>query len=383
MPVYWIWFARLKGMDLLTKHRLLEHYGDPESVFRNGEVKGEKDLTEAFQIYERCLKGDIRVLTFGDRDYPRRLRYMEDPPLVLYCKGNLPDWDAMPAIGIVGTRQASSYGLQTAYLMGSQIAACGGLVVSGAAAGVDAKSMEGALDTGKPAVGVLGCAIDQVYPAANRTLYRRTQEMGCLLSEYAPGSRTYSSSFLQRNRIISGLSQGVLIVEAPAKSGALNTARHAMTQGRDLFVVPGNVGVESCAGSNALLQEGAYPALSGWDVVKHYESLYPAVKNQPAVPVLPESPPKEMAKIPEPKPVPVKKAIDNGKESTYSVINKRPANLTDQESGVFDLLTVEPQLIDTILDASDLPSGRAQSILTRLVIKGLAVQHPDGRVSRK
>jgi DNA processing protein len=237
-------------------------------------------------------------------------------------------------------------------------------------------------------VGVLGGGVDVVYPAKNRTLYRRAEENGCLISEYPPGHRPYPWNFLHRNRIISGISDGVLVVEAPEKSGALNTARHAVSQGRDLFVVPGNLGVDTCAGSNLLLQEGAYAALSGWDVVKHYAPLYPgAVENRPVTlqknlskvaqrQVMPEKGEKKKADTSQ-------NVIDNLDKSTYSVINKRPSNLSDQENGVFALLSETPQLIDSILDASDLPSGTVQSILTRLAIKGLVTQYPDGRICKK
>ena len=394
LPVYWIWFAELRGLSLFAKRQLLEAFHDPEELYRSegkglsAEILEQKDLTEAAKIYDQCRSKNIRILTYGDAAYPERLRNIEDPPMVLYYKGTLPRWQAQPVIGVVGTRKASPYGLQTAHLLSSQIAACGGLVVSGAATGIDALSMEGALDAGKPTVGILGGGVDVVYPASNRNLYRRTEENGCLLSEYPPGTRPYPWNFLQRNRIISGVSDGLLVVEAPAKSGALNTARHAFTQGRDLFVVPGNLGVDTCLGSNALLQEGAYAALSGWDVVKHYEMLYPgAVENRPV------SLQKPLAKVAETPIMPEKgenkkkgstqNAIDNLDKSTYSVINKRPENLSDQENAVFALLGDTPQLIDSILDASDLPSGTVQSILTRLVIKGLATQYPDGRVSKK
>ena len=401
MPIYWIWFAELKGISLFGKRQLLETFRDPEELYRADakalpkevtEALQEKDLTEATRIYDQCQRKNIRILTYQDAAYPERLRNIEDPPMVLYYKGTLPQWQAQPVIGVVGTRKASPYGLQTAHLLSSQIAACGGLVVSGVATGIDGLSMEGALDAGKPTVGVLGGGVDVVYPASNRNLYRRTEENGCLLSEYPPEHRPYPWNFLQRNRIISGISDGLLVVEAPAKSGALNTARHAFTQGRDLFVVPGNLGVDSCAGSNALLQEGAFAALSGWDVVKQYENLYPgAVENRPvALRKNPENPlPKVAERVAVPEKEPGKKktasqnSIDNGDKSTYSVINKRPENLSDQENRVLDLLEDTPQLIDSILDASDLPYGTVQSILTRLTIRGLVTQHPDGRISRK
>ena len=397
MQVYWIWFAELKGISLFAKRQLLETFQDPEELYRTeeknlpeelAEALGQKDLTEANRIWQQCREKNICLLTYWDAAYPERLRNIEDPPMVLYYKGVLPNWQAQPVIGVVGTRKASPYGMQTAHLLSAQIAACGGLVVSGVATGIDAISMEGALDAGKPTVGVLGGGVDVVYPTKNRELYRRTEETGCLISQYPPGHRPYPWNFLERNRIISGISDGLLVVEAPEKSGALNTARHAVCQGRDLFVVPGNLGVDTCAGSNLLLQEGAYAALSGWDVVKHYVPLYPgAVENRPVTlqkplpqvaqrPVMPEKGEKKKADTSQ-------NAIDNSGKSTYSVINKRPSNLSDQENGVYALLSDTPQLIDSILDASDLPSGTVQSILTRLAIKGLVTQYPDGRICKK
>lgn len=401
MPIYWIWFANLKGLSLHKKQQLLQTFGEPEELWQAdpqcfpkelAEALEDKDLTQAQQIAAQCSRDNIRILTYGNADYPEKLRNIENPPLVLYCKGTLPAWKAQPVIGVVGTRKASPYGLRTAKLMAAHIGVCGGLVVSGAASGIDTAAMEGALDAEAPVIGVLGGGVDVVYPAANRPLYRRTEEKGCLISEYPPGTRPYPGQFLQRNRIISGLSDGVLVVEAPPKSGALNTARHAFSQGRDMFVVPGNLGVDSCQGSNGLLQEGAYAALSGWDVVKHYAPLYPgAVENRPApmiqrmetsLPRVAEKP-KLPRKQEEQKVSSGKNAIDNWEESTYSVINERPTGLSDREAAVLALLTTDPELIDSILDRTDLPAGVVQTALTRLTLRGLAVQYPDGRISKK
>ena len=401
MPVYWIWFAQLRGVSLWKKRQLLETFRDPEAIYRAStdslpaelaKALQAKDLTEAKKILGKCDSQGICILTYGDGAYPTGLRNIEDPPLVLYYKGTLPNWQAQPVIGVVGTRQASSYGLQVAKRLGSQIAICGGLVVSGAASGIDAAAMEGALEAGYPTVGVLGCSVDMVYPAQNRNLFRNTLLKGCLLSQYPPGSRIYPSNFLQRNRIISGISQGVLVVEAPAQSGALSTARHALTQGRDLFAVPGNLGVATSMGSNILLQEGAYAVLNGWDVVKLYENLYPETvknrlaerkKNNGAAHAKTEEN-QRMAEDDGKKSQPVAKiAIDNKEESTYSVINKRSVSLSDQENAVLELLSHTPQLTDSVMDASDLPSGTVQSILTRLAIKGLVQYYPDGRISKK
>ena len=210
MPVYWIWFAKLKGISLHKKQQLLISFRDPEEIYQADpkafpeelrEALAEKDLTEAIEIYRQCTSRGIGILAYGDSAYPERLRNIEDPPMVLYFKGKLPDWQAQPVIGVVGTRKASPYGLQAAHLLASQIAVCGGLVVSGAATGIDTLSMEGALDVGMPTVGVLGGGVDVVYPASNRNLYHRTEETGCLLSEYPPGSRPFPGNFLHRNRI--------------------------------------------------------------------------------------------------------------------------------------------------------------------------------------
>ena len=397
MPVYWIWFAELKGLRLPAKRQLLETFHDPESIYlaeaktvpaQMADALAQKDLTRARAIHRQCMQENIRILTYGDGEYPERLRNTEDPPMVLYCRGELPDWNAQPVIGVVGTRKASPYGLRTAHLISAQIAACGGLVVSGAAGGIDASAMKGALDAGRPTVGVLGCGVDIVYPASNRKLFHAVEKSGCLISEYPPGHRPYPWNFLERNRIISGVSEGVLVVEAPEKSGALNTARHAFDQGRDLYVVPGNLGVDTCLGSNALLQEGAFAALSGWDVVKHYAFLYPGVvANRPVSLTETAAWEAETGILPEKgedkKPRSSQIVIDNEDKSTYSVINKQPASLSGQENAVFALLSDTPQLTDSILDASDLPSGTVQSILTRLAIKGLVTQYPDGRVCKK
>ena len=401
MPVYWIWFAQLRGISLRNKRQLLESFADPEEIYladlknfpkEMAEALAQKDLTEARKICGQCTDGGIRVLTYAEDAYPERLRNIEDPPMVLYVKGQLPDWQKQPVIAVVGTRKASGYGLQTAHLLGAQIAVCGGLVVSGVATGIDRLSMEGALDGGKPVVGVLGCGVDVVYPAGNRDLYQRIQETGCLLSEFVPGSRPYPGNFLQRNRIISGISDGVLVVEAPERSGALNTAQHGFSQGRDMFAVPGNLGVDTCKGSNGLLQEGAYAVLSGWDVVKHYEPLYPGVvetrlgtlhkQKEAPLPKVAESPVVPAESVQE-RESPAKIAIDNWDKSTYSVINKKPVGLNDQEAAIFDLLSEKPQYPDSIMDAAELPFGTVQSVLTRLAIKGLVSYESDGRIRRK
>ena len=400
MSVYWIWFAQLRGISLFEKHKLLQKFHSPQKLFVAAEAElcmlspkvraalSNPSLDAAERIVNLCRQSRIGILSYADESYPQNLRNIEDPPLILYYKGTLPDWTAQPLIGVVGTRKASPYGLQTTEFLAAQIAACGGMIVSGVAAGIDTVAMEAGLGLGKPVVGVLGCGVDVVYPSSNRTLYRRTEKNGCLLSEYPPGSRPYPGNFLRRNRIISGISQGVLVVEAPERSGALSTARHAFAQGRDVFTVPANLGVESSKGSNGLLHDGAYAVLVGWDVMQHYAPIYPNVVENHPLPA--KMSPEKVAQVPadpnlsavNTQPL-AKNPIDNTQKSTYSVINKQPAGLSKAESDILALLGAEALLIDSILDAANLPYGTVQSILTRLTIQGVVIQHPDGRVSRK
>lgn len=401
MLLYWIWFAQLKKLTCAQKQMLLQYFRDPEELYhsdRSALAKAEditedmldaleaRSLEEAQQILSDCTNKGIRIVTLRDKDYPERLKNIYDPPMVLYCKGNLPNWETVPAIGIVGTRKATAYGMKTAYRFGGQITACGALVVSGAAAGIDAMAMEGALAAGGSTVGVLGCGVDVVYPAKNRRLFEEVAARGCLISEYPPKTEAASWHFPRRNRIISGISNGLLVVEAPQKSGALISARLASQQGREVFAVPGNVDEPACYGSNALLQDYAIAALSGWDVVKEYQSLYPGRISQRDVPAAFEQPVRQsvvnQAKVPK-KEAPDKKSIDNQEKSTYSVVNNPAAALGDQEKTVFGKLGREAVTVDAVIEATGLPAGTVKAILTRLTIKGLVKNHPGGRISRK
>ena len=404
MLLYWIWFAQMSKVSAHMKQVLLQHFRDPEDIYYADEaafmqIPGltedsiaalmEKDLTQARKIVESCEEKGIQVLTYGDRQYPNRLRNIYDPPMVLYFTGILPQWESMPLIGVVGTRKATVYGMTTARRFGSQICACGAMVVSGGATGIDSMAMEGALDAGGPVVCVLGCGVDVVYPAGNKQLFSKVTANGCLISEYPPGVKAISWHFPQRNRIITGMCNGLLVVEAPERSGALNSARHAMEQGRDVFAVPGNVDVETCSGSNALLEE-AIPALSGWHVVRQYEAQYPGKVSRRELPVVAESTQPLVAqqqehpgKVVSKKEVADKKSIDKQEKSTYSVVNNRVSALTEQEQLVFAQIGAESVTVDELIGRTELPPATVKSILTRLTIKGVVRNLPGGRIAVK
>lgn len=418
MLLHWIWLAHRPGVNDRVKLALLRHFRDPEDIFFADDgaydyVEGltqeakdallDKDLTGAEEILEACTREKLHILTYQDAAYPARLKNITDPPVVLYYKGQLPDFDALPLIGVVGTRKASAYGLTTAKRMGYQIGKCGGIVVSGMAYGIDGMAMSGALTAGQMVVGVLGCGADVVYPLSNRALFRDVEEYGCLLSEFPPGYPPAKWTFPKRNRIISGLSNGVLVVEAPEKSGALITARLAAEQGRDVFVVPGNIDMPSFVGSNRLLRDGAIMVSSGWDVVSEYEALYPDKLHREDAPCQVRAYPDEVLRASQPEKIPPKvaqtpaypekkgklkknldkKDIDKCSQTAYSdVYATRPA-LSPDEAAVAAALESGERLVDDVIAETGLTTGKLLAILTMLELKGVIKRLPGKRICLK
>ena len=403
MLIHWIWFSMRSGMNDREKLALLEHFRDPEEIYNASAADylhagadkdaaaslQDKSLLEAEKVIAECDENGIGVLTFEDAQYPSRLKYIADPPMVLYYKGKLPDFDSTAVIGVVGTRKASLYGLKAAQRMGFQISRCGGILVSGMAAGVDGVATKGALTAGGIAVGILGCGVDVVYPLSNRLLFAEMEHYGCLISEYLPGTPPYRWNFPRRNRLISGLSNGVLVVEAPHKSGALITARQALDQGRDVFVVPGNIDVASCAGSNALLRDGAVAVSHGWDVLSEYTHLFGeklALREDAEPPLAPEPAAAKVAQrpmLPARKPEKKKKPIDNGEKVAYSDKNDKLSGLSPDEQKLISGLREGARLVDDVIAEAGIPAGLAKAKLTMLEIKGIVTTLPGGRIALK
>lgn len=403
MLIHWLWYALRTGINNRDKMVILERFGSAEDIFnatasdyfRAGLQKNaaaalqDKDLSQAKQIMAECEEMGIGIVAFGDAQYPSRLKYIADPPMVLYYKGKLPDFEKTAAVGVVGTRKASLYGLQVAKRLGFQIGCCGGMVISGMAEGIDAYATKGALLAGGNVLGVLGSGVDMVYPMKNRPLFAEMERFGCLISEYPPGTPPYKWNFPQRNRIISGMSNGVLIVEAPERSGALITARAALEQGRDVFVVPGNIDVASCAGSNALLREGATAVSHGWDILSEYTQVYgdalrqrnipePAFDAEKATPKVAQRP-----ILPGKKQEKKKKPIDNGVNVAYSDKNDKLSGLSDGEQQLVRQLLAGERLVDDVIAGAGLNVAQAKAMLTMLEIKGVIASLPGGRLTLK
>ena len=405
MQTHWIWLAHRPGISDRMKTLLLEHFSDPEDIYYAEEsafqgISGltdhaleglrDKSLTQAEEILEACDRKGLQILTFSDEGYPQRLKNIPDPPIVLYYQGELPDFDNNALIAVVGTRKASPYGLAVAKRMGWQLAKCGGIVVSGMASGIDGVAMQSAMSAGGTVVGVLGCGADVIYPTSNRQLYADTAKFGCILSEFPPGTPPMSWNFPKRNRIMSGLSCGVLVVEAPQKSGALITANQALEQGRDVFVVPGNIDVDTFVGSNRLLREGGILASHGWDVLSEYEAQFPDKIHKDDAPVhLPREQFAELPKVAQKPRIPGKKekcdkkVIDKPKQSSYSDVNKEQPRLSDSEKRIVSAIGTSPQLVDDVIAETGMAAAQVLPLLTVLEVRGVIKRLPGRYIALK
>lgn len=296
---HWIWFAEL-AVGLRDKYALLDAFHDPQAIYEAdaamleaggvppGLAKKLLDshaLTHAQATLRRCGELGIELLSVLDPRYPERLRNIDNPPVLLYTLGQIPDFDHMAAVALVGTRKASQSAVEIAYNFAYEMAEREILVVSGMATGIDLAANQAAIAASGRTVAVLGCGLDVCYPAASRPVYEQILAgKGCLISEYPPGTRPLGRNFPVRNRIISGLSLGVLVIAAPEKSGSLITAHLAADQGRDVFVVPGGIADAEFSGSNALIKQGAAPVTETSDIVSQYRQRYPEFFHTPDYP---------------------------------------------------------------------------------------------------
>ncbi len=286
----WVWLSLACGAGSKVYNQLFASFSTLREIYeatpeRLAEVEGidrgtvyalsDKSTKTAERIMAECLRDGWGILTYGDKIYPRRLKTLKNPPVVLYVRGNLLDLNDAVCISVVGTRSMTEYGERQAYRLSYALACGGAVIVSGMALGCDSMAANGALDAHAPTVAVLGSGIDVIYPRQHKVLAGHIERGGMIITEYPPGTAPLGEHFPVRNRIISGLSQGTLVVEAPLHSGALITASTAVSQGRDLFAVPGEVGRENSAGCNELIKNGARAVTSAADILGVYEFVYP------------------------------------------------------------------------------------------------------------
>lgn len=386
---YWVWLSQLDPAGRQSAF-LLEHFGAPELAYAAEEARYaalpispevrarllDKSLLEAEEILQKCQALRLRILTYADTEYPERLRQIEQPPCLLYVKGQLPQIDDELAIAMVGARNASPYGEMSARKLGMDLARQGALIVSGIAQGIDSASLKGALSGGGRVVSVLGNGIDVVYPRSSESLYGDIPVMGALLSEYPPGTTPDGHHFPRRNRIISGLALGTVVVEGEERSGSLITARLALEQNRDVFAIPGAWDARMSRGPNRLIQRGeAKLILDSWDILEEYRHSYPH-KIQERAPVQVRDLPRA------PKPA---QAVPKGEETpppaeTVLDLRQGTQGLTDDELKLLHALQGGLRCTaDELIEKSEIPARRVLSALTMLQVRALVLESAGKR----
>ena len=383
---YWLWLTELPGLTNQTRLALLRHFPTPEDVYyadpeevlltegitrEQAKLLEDKDCSNADRILADCQRRDADILTIQDAGYPNRLRNIYDPPCLLYVRGRLPAFDDEASIAVVGTRDCTPYGISSAEKLGYGLAAGGAVVVSGLARGVDSAALRGALRAGGTVTAVLGNGLDVVYPPENRYLYEDVAAAGALVSEYPPGTSPEARHFPVRNRIMSGLCVATLVVEAPARSGALITAGTALEQGRDVFAVPGPIDAPASVGCNRLIRDGAGLVTDAWDILGEYEPRFPDKLRREGAKETPAVLGYQARQKTEPKPVPPSVSISR---NDYS--------LTDDQIRLLRALTEEPMLVDDLIELTEIPTRRVLSALTVLEIEHLVTQHSGKRYAR-
>jgi len=402
---YWLWLTSRRHMDSLSALTVLDHFLTPErAYYADGEdyeslpirpqlrqALLDKELDTAEGILEQCEILGLRIMTFQDADYPVRLRQLADPPAVLYIRGKVFHFDEETAIGVVGAREPTVYGMQCAERFGYELTAGGALVVSGIAEGIDSCAIRGALKAGGPVVSVLAGGVDVPFPRENRYLYEDVAAAGALISEYPPGTPHKGHHFRPRNRILSGLSLGVLAVECREQSGTMLTVNHALEQDRDVFAVPGPIlGAPMSEGPNKLIRQGARLVTCAADILEDYWGRYP-LKLSRSAPLTPEAAEERLADLrraqqerQKPDKAPAAEPAQPEQQGTQRELVPAQAQkerFTDDELAVLAALEDKTRSADELVELTQLPARRVLSTLTMLQIAQAVEEHSGRRFS--
>lgn len=287
---YLVWLNEALGAGNPRFIKAMEHFGDARRIYNATQEERSKSgifskhdilklkstsLAAALKIITDCNKEGIEIIPFGDKRYPTSLSIIDAPPIVLFVKGNMPDFNNIPSLAVVGPRKVSDYGKKAAFSLSFRLARSGFIIVSGGALGCDTYAHAGALKSGGKTVLVMGCGLLADYLKENEKMRAEVAKSGCIISEYSPKTPASKYTFPIRNRIMAGLTMGTVVIEAGEKSGALITARHANEQGRDVFVIPGPTDKAEYKGSNALLRDGATAVLDLSDIFNEYIPRFP------------------------------------------------------------------------------------------------------------
>ena len=364
--VYYIWLSNCIGQAHRQTKNIFWHFGNVKNIYDASiseltqsklfspaqlERLSNKSLDRAEKIMEYCQQRDYKIVTLTNKSYPKRLAQIFDPPILLYVQGSLGFIEEFPLISVVGTRKATEYGLTVADRFSYDLAYSGVVIVSGCAVGIDTAAHKGALLAGGRTIGVLGCGIDANYNMQGKELRDEIAQRGAIISEYEPTAMPTKYTFPVRNRIMAGLSNGTLVIEANAKSGSLITANLAAEQGRDVYAVPGSLLSEYSNGVNKLLQDGASVVTCAMDIILNYASYYDINTEEPALRVDLSEQVKSQAVI--------------------SVIEENLSFVSNDARELFDKLPTEPIHIDKISELTRKPVTSVISQITELELSGL------------
>lgn len=394
---YWIWLQLCLGAGARFKE-IIDDFGSVENLYSSNIIEWKMSpaltsnqierlqkftLNDTVKIIDKCEHNGWQIITFDDEIYPQRLREISNPPAVLYIDGKLPAIDNYAVIGIVGTRKASTYATKCAHIMSKGISRCGAITISGGALGVDTAAHKGALEEKAPTLLVLGCGFGTDYLEANRKLRESIRTTGALITEFPPGTKASKTTFPIRNRIISGLSLGILVVEAGVKSGSLITANYANEQGRDVYVIPASIFDYNFQGSNKLIDDGATIATSPRILIERYADKFPTLdlsKMKTVRDYLDETTDKS-ANAKEAEQV----TFDNIARDRYEAVKRqnKALELSGDEKAVFDAMKTCFESIDIISGSSGLESKRVLVALTKLEMKKLVEVASGKRYRRK
>lgn len=384
---YWLWLSLSSHLPPRAKTVLLEHYGTPEAMYfapvgeitsllgnnaDGAETLEKRDLDAAMRIIDKCRSRDIDIISRDDALYPEKLKNIYAPPSVIYVKGSIKNIDDTPAIAVIGTRNASPYGLKMGRKLGFEIAKCGGTVVSGLTSGIDAAGAEGALLAEGECIGVLGVP----HELCKGKLFDDVAVRGALVSEYPPGTKPSKYFFRARNRITAGLSAGVAVVEAPMHSGTKLFVDEAVSQGKEIFVVPGNADSDNCAGSNAMLKEGAKAITCGWDILSEFTERYPG-KLKMTDAAMPQTNDAAAQDI-KPRNA-TKTVIDKQDEADYIDIKKQLEGLSETQMSIIGAIDRPSVHVDDVIERTGLTPSKVLGELTLLQLKGFVKQESGKR----
>ena len=383
---YWIWLQLCLGQGAYFT-TIIEEFGSIENLYKANildwkmntaltskqvEALAKYSLDDADKIIDDCKKTDCRIITYDSEEFPEPLRMISNPPAVIYVDGQLCNFERYAVIGIVGTRKASSYSLKAAQIMAKGMSACGAVIVSGGALGVDSAAHRGAIDAHGKTYAVLGNGFGADYLKANEKLRNEIKSSGgALISEYPPYTQPSKYTFPMRNRLISALSDGVLVVEAGVKSGSLITAGHAAEQGRDIFAIPASIFDKNFQGTNKLIDDGATVATSPYTVLSRYSEKYSTLDLSKAMTPYELATAKNVdANAEEKKQISFDSVMKDRAERVR--IQSEAVKLDGEEKTVYELLDSESFIgIEDIIKGSNIAPQKVLAALTMLEMKGV------------